>query len=273
MRQRDIKGQTNLISRRASENIFPSRIHVRASTKYDNNVTNFRPRNMTCNDHFSDKWQISAKCTKLPSCHSYLDRVLRVGEGWWEVGEGWWWGMIWWVVKGGEGWWLVRGVEGCWGVVKGGEGCKGVLRGVEWGLVRVGLLSHVSCLMSPVSSLLSQVSCLTSLVSPFLSNISCLKSPVSRLTSPVSHLLSHVSYFKYPVSRLLSHVFCLTSSVLRVVSLFIYRTICIVIWWPSWLSGEKRSWRSRVQALDAVYFSQGVLKIPKSSAINAWMCA
>ena len=78
-------------------------------------------------------------------------------------------------------------------------------------------LSHAFSPTSPVPCLLSQVSCLSYHI---LSHVFCLMAPVSLLLSPfyclpssVSLLLSPVSCLRSSVSCLLSHVSCLTSSV------------------------------------------------------------
>ena len=64
--------------------------------------------------------------------------------------------------------------------------------------------------------------------------------------APVSSLLSHVSCHTFPVSRLLYCVLCLFLE---------WREVISKVWSSGWC-----------------LFFRSVLKIPKSSAIKAWMC-
>ena len=129
-------------------------------------------------------------------------------------------------------------------------------------------LSHVSCLMSPVSCLLSHVSCLTSPVSRLLSRIFCLTYPVSRLTYHVSHLM-----IMSLVSCLLSHILSLTSHHVPVSCLMFLSHIFYLmsqnLFWNSAEMERINAISTPIHCHSTIFFYLGVvaLKVAKCPAL------
>ena len=91
-------------------------------------------------------------------------------------------------------------------------------------------------------------------------------SHVSCLMSPVSHVLSQVFCLMSPVTCLLSHVSCLTSPVLHVVSLFIYNILSeLVVQLVERQTLILEVWSSSSRRC---LFFPSVLKIPKSDRLQ-----
>ena len=95
--------------------------------------------------------------------------------------------------------------------------------------------------------------------------------------TPVSHLLSHASRLMSYVSSILSHVSCHTSPV----ALYVSSIACCVFFCILYFQGIGRAVGREVRS-DAggqgfnswmVFIFPSALKIPKLSAINAWISA